>query len=165
MCHPGSHGQDRAVRAQQHRDRGSRGLEGVIGAALLVLALLCRPWEGPSLLRWVWGLGQAKENEECAATTWWYLPAGKEPVPGASQGGDFWHRWQWRGPAAVQAGESTRTGLRLLLAVGEQGSLAGTQFWGGHSAAGAPSTVSAPRISSLLVPAWHGQWRLLGAAQ
>lgn len=69
-------------------------------------------WEGPPLLGWVWGLGPVKDSEGCAAATWRKLPAGKEPVPEASQRGDFWHRWQWRGPAAVQAGESTRTSLR-----------------------------------------------------
>lgn len=146
ICDPGSHQQDRALWAHRHRDWGSRGLEMEIGcsprAGSSVQTLGGSPTAGVGLEAWA-----SKENEECAAATRRYLPAGKEPVLGASQGGDFWYRWLWRGPAAVQAGESTRTSLRLFLAGGEQGGPAGTQFCGGHSAAGGPRTVSAPRIS------------------
>lgn len=55
------------------------------------------------LLRWflvVW----ASEEERRAAPALRYLPMGEEPMLEPSQGGDFWHTWQWRGPAAAWVG-------------------------------------------------------------
>lgn len=146
ICHPGSHGLDRALRTHQHWDQGSKGLDWLLSSWWLCWAhpgrvLLC--WGGSG------GLGRqrrAKNVQQPPGCSIHVLGAPREGIFGT--GG-----WQWRGPTAVQAGESTRTSLRLSMAGGEEGNPAGTQFWGGHCAAQGPSTLSAPRISSVLVPA------------
>lgn len=59
-------------------------------------------------------------------------PCRERASAGSFPGRGFLAQVQWGGPTAVQAGGSTRTRLRLFMAGEEQGSPAGTQFWGGH---------------------------------